>query len=166
MNAKNDLFLKEFNYYKEHPEDYKIKKEVLIPITVFLYLIGLIALIIWISSIDDQLNKLIYFIPLAYLATAAITIFLITCHFCRINKRVLEFNKMVYNGKVSDLFSDINHPVLKKFKETLINDLNSYNGIRALTAYNIYYHMTDARIRKLMQEQELANKAMQEIEQI
>jgi hypothetical protein len=115
---------------------------------------------------ESKNGAVIVWIFLAYLALGSIGLYILSGHLIKINERLDNFNKMVYIGKASELFIEMNHPVIKQFKDNLIHDFNHYNGIRGSTAYDIHYHMTDSRIKKVMKEKELANRAIEEIENI
>lgn len=163
---QNELFLKEFNHFKDHPEDYKRKKDGLFSLVtiVFVSVYMFLGMILSMSNVKN--GEIVVWGLLAYSAIGAIGLYLLSGHLIEINERLDNFNKMVYMGKASELFMEMNHPVIKKFKDQLIHDFNHYNGIRGSTAYDIHYHMTDARIKKIMQEKELANRAIKEIENI
>jgi hypothetical protein len=163
---QNELFLQEFNHFKDHPEDYESKKEGLFPIaTIVFFSIFVFLGIILNTYVIENIDAVLFGI-LAYLAIGAIGLYMLAGYLIEINKRIHNFNGMVYIGKASELFIEMNHPVIKQFKDKLIHDFKEYNGIRGSTAYDIHYHMTDARIKKVMKEKELANQAIEEMENI
>jgi hypothetical protein len=165
-NEQNELFIKEFNHFKINPEDYKIKKEGLLSLaTISFFSIFLFSLMIF-NMYESENGAVIVWVIFAYLALGSIGLYLLFGHIIKINERFTNFNKMIYRGKVSELFIEMNHPVIKEFKDQLIHDLKHYNGIRGSRAYDIHYHMTDSRIKKVMKEKELANQAIEEIENI
>lgn len=165
-NEQNELFIKEFNHFKDNPEEYKIKKEGLLSLaTISFFSIFLFSLMIF-NMYESKNGEVIVWIFLAYLALGSIGLYLLSGHLIKINERLDNFNRMVYMGKASELFIEMNHPVIKQFKDKLIHDFNHYNGIRGLTAYEIHYHMTDSRIKKVMKQKELANRAIEEMENI
>jgi hypothetical protein len=163
---QNELFLQEFSHFKDHPEDYKRKKDGLFAIVgIVFFSIFLFSLMI-VNMYEIKNGEVIVWIIFSYLALGSIGLYLLSGYLVKINERLDNFNRMVYVGKASELFIDMNHPVIKEFKEKLIHDLKHFNGIRGSTAYDIHYHMTDARIKKVMKEKELANQAIEEIENI
>lgn len=165
-NGMNELFVKEFNHFKDHPEEYKRKKEGLFSLaSISFFSIFLFSLMIF-NMYESKNGAVIVWIILAYLALGSIGLYLLSGHLIKINERLDNFNKMVYIGKASELFIEMNHPVIKQFKDKLIHDFNNYNGILGSTAYDIHYHMTDSRIKKVMKEKELANRAVEEMENI
>lgn len=165
-DEENEEFLKEFNYFRDHPEEYKLKKEGFLEIFVSIFMLGFLLILAIFNAIKGPLNEILFFIPLVYFGLVLIVIHKIYSYLGDINKRYHNFNKMVYKEKVSRLFGDINHPVLKKFKEVLVDDFNKLNGISGKTAYRIHYYMTDDKIKKAMRERELALLAVEEIENI
>lgn len=166
MNTENELFVKEFDHFKNHPEDYKIKKDGLFSLVSVVYFSGFLFFLMILSMYPSKNQESIVWGILAYVSAGAISLYILCGYLIKINERFDNFNKMVYMGKTSELFMDMNHPVIKDFKETLIRDFNRYNGIRGATAYDIHYHMTNARIQKIMKEKELANRGIEEIENI
>lgn len=163
---QNKIFLQEFNHFKDNPEEYESKKDGLFPIVFIVFLSIFILMGMILSMYDIKNIETVVLGLFAYLIIGSIGLYILAGHLIKINKRLDNFNAMIYKGKASELFMEMNHPVIKQFKEQLIHDLQHYNGIKGLTAYKIYYHMTNARIQKIMQEKELSNKAIEEIENI
>ena len=165
-DEENDVFLKEFNYFRDNPEEYKIKKEGYFEGTAFILFLGLLLMLAIFNNIKVPLDEMLACIPLGYLILSALVMYKLADYLENINKRYYNFNKMVYKEKASRLFGDLNHPVLKKFKDILVDDFNKLNGISGKTAYRIHYHMTDDKIKQAMRERERALLAVEEIENI
>lgn len=165
-DEENEVFLKEFNYFRDHPEEYKIKKEGFFEGTAFILFLGLLLMLAIFSNMKGSLDEMLASIPLGYLILCLIGMYKLADYLENLNKRYDDFNKMVYKEKASRLFGDLNHPVLKKFKDVLVEDFNKLNGISGKTAYRIHYHMTDDKIKKAMRERERAMLAVEEIENI
>lgn len=165
-DEENEVFLKEFNYFRDHPEEYKIKKEGFFEATIFTFFLVFLLILAVFDAMKIHLSEMLLIVPVAYLLIVFISLYKLAGHLSNINKRYYDFNRMVYKEKASRLFGDINHPVLKKFKDVLVEDFNKLNGISGKTAYRIHYHMTDDKIKKAMQERERAMLAVEEIENI
>lgn len=165
-DEENEVFLKEFNHFRDNPEEFKIKKEGFFEGAAFILFLGLLLMLAIFNNTKVPLDEMLACIPLVYLILSAIVMYKLAGYLENINKRYYDFNKMVYKEKASKLFGDLNHPVLKKFKDVLVDDFNKLNGISGKTAYRIHYHMTDDRIKKAMRERERAMLAVEEIENI
>ena len=57
------------------------------------------------------------------------------------NMKAITFDKMVYKGKLEDLFADINHLAIVNAKHVIEYDMKKYMGITGNVAYYLYEEM-------------------------
>lgn len=55
-DEENEVFLKEFNYFRDHPEEYKIKKEGFFEGTAFILFLGLLLMLAIFSNMKGFLT--------------------------------------------------------------------------------------------------------------
>ena len=54
------------------------------------------------------------------------------------NMKAITFDKMIYKGKLEDLFPDVNHPAIVNAKHVIEYDMKKYMGLTGNVAYYLY----------------------------
>lgn len=160
----NKAFLKEFEYYKTNPEEYKHKgRGLALAISIIVVLIFVVLLFTVMSIEKEETARFVLNIAGFYMFVG---LFIIAGMFIRlsyVNERVIDFEDMLYKGSISELFKDINHPAIKNAKDIIKQDLEYYGGISGSTVYEIYSNMKNKSVMNELIDKEKAKKALSEI---
>lgn len=161
----NNIFLKEFEYFKNHPQEYKHRHSGLGFVVSFLFIIGFVVIFCIQNSTKDQdLEAFLRSMNVWYVLIGFVTSISYFVYISVINKRVNKFDRMKYTGLVSDLFGDINHVAIKEHTEQLRADLIYRGGIFGDTAYKIHSEMSYEAMIERAKNQSIAGMALDELE--
>lgn len=160
----NKAFLKEFQYYKKNPEEYKHKgRGLALAISIIVALIWFVLLFTAMSIEKEETARFVLNIAAFYMFVG---FFIIAGMFIRlsyVNERVIDFEDMIYKGSISGLFKDINHPAIKNARDIIKHDLEYCGGISGSTVYEIYSNMKNKSVMAELSDKEKAKKALAEI---
>lgn len=134
-------FIKNFEYFKKNKVEYDKKRDPkLFKLTLFLMaplVVMLIVLLAPLSIIPDWY----YYLIAGYAAVSLpLVILIMVIHDLR-NMKAIMFDKMVYKGKLEDLFPDTNHQAIVNAKHVIEYDMKKYMGITGNVAYYLYEEM-------------------------
>lgn len=131
-------FIKNFEYFKRNPEEYdKKRNSKYFKVTMFLIapmIVMLTALILPLFLIP---HWYIYLMGL-YAAVSIPLILIIMVIYDFKNMKAIMFDKMVYKGKLEDLFTDTNHQAIVNAKHVIEYDMKKYMGLTGNVAYYLY----------------------------
>jgi hypothetical protein len=134
-------FIKNFEYFKRNPEEYdKKRNSKYFKVTMFLIapmIVMLTALVLPLFLIP---HWYIYLMGI-YAAVTVPLILIIMVIYDFKNMKAITFDNMIYKGKLSDLFDDINHPAIVKAKHLIESDMARKGGLSGGIAYYLYEEM-------------------------
>jgi len=140
----NKEFLENFEFYKKNPTEYRYKMKSYGLVTLMIFSFALIGFGTKVATILDEEKSNIY---MNYLWTFFVfgLFFTFTISFIEsfLNRKITKFNKMIYKGLTSDLFPNIEHPVINYYKEQIRADIHYRGGLKGETAYAIYQGIND-----------------------
>lgn len=161
----NNIFLKEFEYFKNHPKEYKHRHSGLgFLVSIFFVLIYVVIFCVQNSTSDQALKDFLSDVSPYYILVGFITCISYFVYISIINKRVNKFDRMKYVGLVSELFGDIKHVAIKEYTEQLRADLSCTGAISGETAYKIHSRMSYEAMINRTKNQSIAGMALDELE--
>lgn len=131
-------FIKNFEYFKRNPEKYdKKRNSKYFKVTMFL----IAPLIVMMTGLVLPLFLIphwyIYLMGI-YAAVSVPLIIIIMVIYDFKNMKAITFDNMVYKGKLTDLFDDINHPAIVKAKHLIESDNARKGGLSGEIVYYLY----------------------------
>lgn len=164
---KNKEFLERFEFYKKNPNDYQYKIESYGLIILMIFLVTIIGFGTKVATILDEEESNLY---MNYLWTFFVFggLFTLAVSFIEhvLNRKITKFNNMVYKGLTSDLFPNIEHPVINYYKEQIRADIQYRGGITGETAYKIHHGFTDKEIIHNATTPSIEQQAIDEIARV
>lgn len=161
----NDTFLKEFEYFKNHPQEYKHKHAGLgFVVCFFFVLVYVIIFCVQNSTSEQALQDFLSDVSPYYILVGFITCISYLVYISIINKRVNKFDSMKYAGSVSDLFGDINHVIIKQYAPLLRADLLYRGGICGNTAFKVHSEMGTQSMINRANNKTVVDKAIDELD--
>ena len=138
------IFLEEFNFYKKNPLKYHYKMKNYSVTALMIFLIGYLGLSLKAFTIlDDDRSAIFVGYLNIFLMIGIPTTLIIYIIERTINRKIIKFNKMQFKGLISELFPNIEHPVIHYYKNKIIADIRYKGGITGKTIYAIYSGMHD-----------------------
>lgn len=163
----NKIFLEKFNFYRQDANNYKYKIKYYGLVTLMLFSVSLIGFGTKVATIIDEEKSNLY---MNYLWTFFLLglLFTLTISFLEylFNRKIIKFNNMVYKGLTSDLFPNIEHPVINYYKEQIRADIQYRGGITGETAYKIHQGFTDKEIIHNAKTPSIEQQAIDEIARV
>lgn len=136
-------FIKNFEYFKRNPAEYEKKKNSKL-LTFTMWLIAPMIVMLTVLVLPMFLIPHWYIYTVGIYAAIIIPIILISMViFDFKNMKAITFDNMIYKGKLTDLFSDINHPAIVKAKHIIESDIERKGGLSGGIAYYIYEEMNN-----------------------
>jgi hypothetical protein len=161
----NNIFLKEFEYFKNHPKEYKHRHSGLgFLVSIFFIVVYVVIFCVQNSTSDQDLKDFLSVVSPYYILVGFITSISYFVYISIINKRVNKFDRMKYVGLVSELFGDIKHVAIKEYTEQLRADLSYTGAISGETAYKIHSRMSYEAMIDRTKNQSIASMALDELE--
>lgn len=134
-------FIKNFEYFKRNQEEYdKKRNSKYFKVTMFLIaplIVMMMALILPLFLIP---HWYIYLMGI-YAAVSIPLILIMMVIYDFKNMKAITFDNMIYKGKLSDLFGDVNHPAIVKAKHLIESDIERKGGLSGGIAYYLYEEM-------------------------
>lgn len=134
-------FIKNFEYFKRNVAEYDKKRDPkLFKLTLFL-MAPLVVMMMVLFAPLTIIPDWYYYLMAGYAAVSIpLVILIMVIHDLR-NMKAIMFDKMVYKGKLEDLFPDINHQAIINAKHVIEYDMKKYMGITGNVAYYLYEEM-------------------------
>jgi hypothetical protein len=140
--AKKD-FIKNFEYFKRNPEEYdKKRNSKYFKVTMFLIAPMIVMLTALVFPLFLIPHWYIYLMGI-YAAVTVPSILIIMVIYDFKNMKAITFDNMIYKGKLTDLFDDLNHPAIVKAKHLIESDIERKGGLSGGIAYYIYEEMNN-----------------------
>lgn len=134
-------FIKNFEYFKKNKVEYDKKRDPkLFKLTLFL-MVPLVGMMILLLAPLSIIPDWYYYLMAVYAAVSIPLVILIMVIHDLKNMKAIMFDKMVYKGKLEDLFPDINHQAIVNAKHVIEYDMKKYMGITGNVAYYLYEEM-------------------------
>lgn len=163
----NKEFLEKFEFYKKNPNDYKYKIKSYGLVILMLFLVMTIGFGTTVATIlDDEESNLYMNYLWTFFVFGVLFTFSISFLESFLNRKITKFNNMIYKGLISDLFPNIEHPVINYYKEQIRADIRYKGGITGETAYKIYQGFTDNEIIHNSTTPSIEQQAIDEIARV
>lgn len=134
-------FIKNFEYFKRNVAEYDKKRDPkLFKLTMWLMVPLVVMLIVLLLPLFLIPHWYIYLMVGYAAVSIPLTIIIMVIHDLK-NMKAITFDKMVYKGKLEDLFSDVNHPAIVNAKHVIEYDMKKYMGITGNVAYYLHEEM-------------------------
>lgn len=161
------IFLEEFNFYKKNPLKYHHKMKNYSVTALMIFLIGYGGLSLKALTIidDDRAAMFVGYLSI-FLMIGIPTILIIYIIDRTINRKINKFNKMTFKGLTSELFPNIEHPVIHYYKNQIRADIYYKGGITGETAYEIYKGMHDKDVLYKATNPTIEQQAINEIARV
>lgn len=131
-------FIKKFEYFKRNQAEYDKKKKVPSQNVLIWLLFPLNMYVPLIIHPFSSIPSWYFYMVIGYGVLFTLTIIsLVLIHNFK-NMKAIKFDNMVYTGKLSDLFEDVNHPVIVNAKHLLELDFKRKCGITGSTVFYLY----------------------------
>lgn len=136
-------FIKNFEYFKRNPEKYdKKRSSKYFKLTMFL-ITPLIVMMIGLFLPLFLIPHWYIYLMGIYAAVSVPLIIIIMVIYDFKNMKAITFDNMVYKGKITDLFDDINHPVIVKSQHLIETDIAKKGGVSGEIVYYLYEKMNN-----------------------
>lgn len=134
-------FIKNFEYFKRNVAEYDKKRDPkLFKLTMWL-MVPLVVMLIALLLPLFLIPHWYIYLMVGYAAVSVpLVIIIMVIHDLR-NMKAITFDKMVYKGKLEDLFTDVSHPAIVNAKHVIEYDMKKYTGITGNVAYYLYEEM-------------------------
>jgi hypothetical protein len=136
-------FIKNFEYFKRNQAEYEKKKNSKL-LTFTMWLIAPMIVMLTVLVLPMFLIPHWYIYTVGIYAAIIIPIILISMVILDFkNMKAITFDNMIYKGKLTDLFGDLNHPAIVKAKHLIESDIERNGGLSGGIAYYIYEEMNN-----------------------
>ena len=159
VTENNDQFVKEFEYFKDNPNEYQENIANYIAIGSSTLILITVAILLFNNNSNPVILNFILIIILLSLT-------LYGWHSDRY-KRALKFNKSFYEGKLSELF-DLESETFSLYTEIIKNSIKEENGITGGLVYWIYYVQNQEKSESqllLIKHKKMVDEAVKELEE-
>jgi len=131
-------FIKNFEYFKRNVAEYDKKRDPkLFKLTMWL-MVPLVVMLIALLLPLFLIPHWYIYLMVGYAAVSVpLVIIIMVIHDLR-NMKAITFDKMIYKGKLEDLFPDVNHPAIVNAKHVIEYDMKKYMGLTGNVAYYLY----------------------------